>query len=208
LLPESRREEEAPEAAGRAEPVEADNGNLAIEADHLTLRFGQFTAVKDVSFSIRKGEIFGFLGSNGCGKTTTMKMLTGLLTPTEGETYLFGRKLDARDLTTRRRVGYMSQSFSLYAELTVRQNLALHARLFHMPETDIRARIEQLSGDFGLEDVLDRLAGELLLGVRQRLSLAVAVVHSPELLILDEPMSGVDPAARNHFWALLMRLSR
>ncbi len=208
LLPGSRREEEAPEATGLTGPADADNGTPAIEAHHLTLRFGQFTAVKDVSFSIRKGEIFGFLGSNGCGKTTTMKMLTGLLTPTEGEAYLFGRKLDARDLTTRRRVGYMSQSFSLYAELTVRQNLALHARLFHMPENDIRARIEQLSGDFGLEDVLDRLAGELPLGVRQRLSLAVAVVHSPELLILDEPTSGVDPAARNHFWALLMRLSR
>lgn len=208
LLPESRREAESPEVTELAGPGETDKDTPAIEAHHLTLRFGQFTAVKDVSFSIRKGEIFGFLGSNGCGKTTTMKMLTGLLTPTEGEAYLFGRKLDARDLTTRRRVGYMSQSFSLYAELTVRQNLALHARLFHMPEDDIRARIEQLSEDFGLEDVLDRLAGELPLGVRQRLSLAVAVVHSPELLILDEPTSGVDPAARNHFWALLMRLSR
>ncbi len=180
----------------------------AIEAHNLTLRFGSFTAVRDVSFAIRKGEIFGFLGSNGCGKTTTMKMLTGLLTPSEGKVALFGAPLDARDLETRRRVGYMSQSFSLYSELTVRQNLILHARLFHLPEPDIEPRIEALASDFGLTEEMGQLAGSLPLGVRQRLSLAVAVVHSPELLILDEPTSGVDPAARDQFWHLLLRLSR
>ncbi|RBP32661.1 ribosome-dependent ATPase [Marinobacter pelagius] len=180
----------------------------AIEANHLTLRFGDFTAVKDVSFSISRGEIFGFLGSNGCGKTTTMKMLTGLLPPSEGDVSLFGKPLDAKDLGTRQRVGYMSQGFSLYGELTVRQNLELHARLFHLPEEQIAVRVDDLAAEFGLAEVLDQLASHLPLGVRQRLSLAVAVVHRPDLLILDEPTSGVDPGARNQFWSLLFRLSR
>lgn len=189
-------------------PLEENGQAPAIEAENLTLRFGSFTAVHDVSFRIRRGEIFGFLGSNGCGKTTTMKMLTGLLTPSEGQVQLFGEPLDARDLTTRSKVGYMSQSFSLYGELTVRQNLDLHARLFHLPEDRIGKRIDTLAREFGLQAVMDQDAGQLPLGVRQRLSLAVAVVHEPELLILDEPTSGVDPGARNRFWQLLQRLSR
>lgn len=186
----------------------SDGPAAAIEAEHLTLRFGSFTAVHDVSFRIQRGEIFGFLGSNGCGKTTTMKMLTGLLTPSEGQVQLFGEPLDARDLATRSKVGYMSQSFSLYGELTVRQNLHLHARLFHLPEDRIGERMDTLAREFGLQEVMDQDAGQLPLGVRQRLSLAVAVVHEPELLILDEPTSGVDPGARNRFWQLLQRLSR
>ncbi|MBB5321781.1 ribosome-associated ATPase/putative transporter RbbA [Marinobacter oulmenensis] len=193
--------------AGSA-PLQESGQTPAIEAENLTLRFGSFTAVHDVSFRIRRGEIFGFLGSNGCGKTTTMKMLTGLLTPSEGQVQLFGEPLDARDLTTRSKVGYMSQSFSLYGELTVRQNLDLHARLFHLPEERIGERIDTLAREFGLQAVMDQDAGQLPLGVRQRLSLAVAVVHEPELLILDEPTSGVDPGARNRFWELLQRLSR
>lgn len=207
LLPDSRREQE-PGVAESATALANGNGTPAIVAQNLTLKFGSFTAVKDVSFAIPKGEIFGFLGSNGCGKTTTMKMLTGLLTPTEGHVELFGEPLDAKDLATRRKVGYMSQSFSLYGELTVRQNLDLHARLFHLSEPKIAERISNLTREFGLEDVLDHHSGSLPLGVRQRLSLAVAVVHEPELLILDEPTSGVDPGARNRFWQLLMRLSR
>src|SRR5690606_25802339 len=131
-----------------AAPASGD-GTPAIVAENLTLKFGSFTAVKDVSFAIPKGEIFGFLGSNGCGKTTTMKMLTGLLTPTEGDVALFGEPLDAKDLATRRRVGYMSQSFSLYSELTVRQNLDLHARLFHLPEARIANRLNTLTREFG-----------------------------------------------------------
>src|SRR5690606_6391577 len=123
---------------------EAGTGEAAIEAEGLTMRFGGFTAVDKVSFRIPKGEIFGFLGSNGCGKTTTMKMLTGLLPASEGRALLFGRPVDAHDIATRRRVGYMSQSFSLYAELTVRQNLDLHARLFRLPPQDIPARIAEM----------------------------------------------------------------
>ena len=161
-----------------------------------------------MSFTIERGEIFGFVGSNGCGKTTTMKMLTGLLAPSEGEALLFGQPLDASDINARRRVGYMSQSFSLYTELTVRQNLELHARLFHLPRHKASARLAELVANFGLEDYLDQETSELPLGIRQRLSLAVAVVHEPEMLILDEPTSGVDPLARDYFWELLIDLSR
>ena len=179
----------------------------AIVARNLTRRFGEFTAVRDVSFEIDRGEIFGFLGSNGCGKSTTMKMLTGLLPASEGEAFLFGERMDAA-ADTRLRVGYMSQAFSLYAELTVRQNLWLHARLFHLPTARARSRIDELVARFGLATHLDELAEVLPLGVRQRLSLAVAVIHEPEVLILDEPTSGVDPIARDEFWELLVDLSR
>jgi ribosome-dependent ATPase len=179
-----------------------------IAAHDLTCRFGDFTAVDHVSFTIGRGEIFGFVGSNGCGKTTTMKMLTGLLPASEGEAQLFGRRLDAHDLSARYRVGYMSQSFSLYAELTVRQNLDLHARLFHLPAHKAEARITELIQRFGLADYVDHYAEALPLGIRQRLSLAVAIVHEPEMLILDEPTSGVDPLARDRFWELLIDLSR
>jgi ribosome-dependent ATPase len=205
LLPAVRRRghralEIPPRRPAGAEP--------AIEADGLTRRFGDFTAVDHVSFRIERGEIFGFLGSNGCGKTTTMKMLTGLLPATEGQARLFGRPLDPRDPDVRRRVGYMSQGFSLYAELTVRQNLDLHARLFDLPPAMIGERVSALLGRFALEEHADALAEALPLGIRQRLSLAVALVHEPEILILDEPTSGVDPVARDRFWELLVELSR
>ncbi len=181
---------------------------IAIEAKDLTVRFGDFTAVDHVSFRIQKGEIFGFIGSNGCGKSTTMKMLTGLLSPTEGKAWLFGNLVDPQDLDTRRRVGYMSQAFSLYTELTVRQNLVLHARIFGVPEAEISHRVLEMSSRFGLDDELDSLPDALPLGIRQRLSLAVAMVHKPEMLILDEPTSGVDPVARDAFWQLMIDLAR
>ncbi|WP_425334034.1 ribosome-associated ATPase/putative transporter RbbA [Methylomonas koyamae] len=181
---------------------------IAIEAHGLTMRFGDFVAVDNVSLAIERGEIFGFLGSNGCGKSTTMKMLTGLLEPSEGESRLFGQVVDAGNLATRRRVGYMSQAFSLYSELSVRQNLALHARLFHLPETEIAGRVAEMAQRFSLNAVMDSLPDALPLGVRQRLSLAVAVIHKPDLLILDEPTSGVDPIARDGFWELMIELAR
>ena len=182
--------------------------DIAIEARGLTLRFGDFTAVNHVDFRIRRGEIFGFLGSNGCGKTTTMKMLTGLLPLTEGEAFLFGKPVNAQDLITRKKIGYMSQTFSLYSELTVRQNLVLHARLFQVPPDELQTRARETAQRFGLEASLDELPTQLPLGMRQRLSLAVAMVHRPELLILDEPTSGVDPITRDHFWDLMVDLSR
>ena len=189
-------------------PRTSDNSDIAIEAHDLTLKFGDFTAVNKVSFAIGRGEIFGFLGSNGCGKTTTMKVLTGLMPATEGSATLLGNPVNAKDLATRKRVGFMSQSFSLYGELSVRQNLVLHAQLFDLPKEDSQARIEELIKRFDLSDVAEQQSGELPLGLRQRLSLAVAVLHRPEVLILDEPTSGVDPAARDDFWRLLIELSR
>ncbi|MGO3858716.1 MAG: ribosome-associated ATPase/putative transporter RbbA [Neisseriaceae bacterium] len=182
--------------------------DIAIEAEGLTVRFGTFTAVNQVNFKIKRGEIFGFLGSNGCGKSTTMKVLTGLLPASEGRAWLFGKEVDSHDLETRRRVGYMSQAFSLYGELTVAQNLLLHARLFHVPQAEQAERIAEMVARFDLGGVLDSLPENIPLGMRQRLSLAVAMVHRPEILILDEPTSGVDPVARDNFWRLLIDLSR
>ncbi|MBI2735997.1 MAG: ribosome-associated ATPase/putative transporter RbbA [Rhodospirillales bacterium] len=206
LLPEAKRSGHRAVVIPPRPPGAADE--IAIEAEHLTMRFGDFTAVDDVSFRISRGEIFGFLGSNGCGKTTTMKMLTGLLPASEGVARLFGREVDANDMEVRRRVGYMSQAFSLYGELTVRQNFDLHARLFSLAPDTIPGRIEEMARRFDLVAVMDALPDALPLGMRQRLSLAVAMIHSPEILILDEPTSGVDPVARDGFWQILSDLSR
>ena len=190
-------------------PLQADPAEPpAIVAQALTRKFGEFTAVDRVSFSIRRGEIFGFLGSNGCGKTTTMKMLTGLLAITDGHGELLGRPVNAASPETRLRVGYMSQSFSLYEELTVRANLDLHAHLYRLPAHEIRPRVSAALSHFGLADVAEQKPSVLPLGMRQRLQLAAACLHRPEVLILDEPTSGVDPAARNTFWSLLAELSR
>jgi ribosome-dependent ATPase len=205
LLPEEKRTGHVdltipPRPAGKAE--------IAIDAKGLTRRFGDFVAVDHVTLTIERGEIFGFLGSNGCGKSTTMKMLTGLLPPTEGTATLFGQSVEAGSMEVRKNIGYMTQAFSLYGELTVRQNLILDARLYHIPPDKAEARIKELVEKFGLEPYLDALAGDLPMGLRQRLSLAVAVLHGPQMLILDEPTSGVDPVARDSFWELLIDLSR
>lgn len=205
LLPAHKRE-------NHQEPVlppldDALHG-IAISARNLSRRFGDFTAVDNVSFEIRQGEIFGFLGSNGCGKTTTMKMLTGLLPATEGEALLFGKTVDVHDINTRRQIGYMSQSFSLYEELTVRQNLDLHGRIFGLDKTEIARRSAELLDTMELTSYVEQPTSALPLGVRQRLSLAVAIIHRPSILILDEPTSGVDPIARDQFWMLLIDLCR
>ncbi len=205
LLPGSRERDHRQPSIPVFAPT---NGAPAIETRALTKRFGTFTAVDRVSFRIARGEIFGFIGSNGCGKTTTMKMLTGLLPATEGEAFLFDQPVDTGDLLARRRVGYMSQAFSLYTELTVRQNLQLHAHLFELPREQIAQRIDELLTRFGLSPFEAALAGGLPLGIRQRLSLAVAVIHEPQVLILDEPTSGVDPIARDTFWEILAELAR
>ncbi len=203
LLPQERRRGHA---AFTIPPRPPDHDEAVIVARGLTRQFGDFTAVDHVDFTIERGEIFGFVGSNGCGKTTTMKMLTGLLPASEGTALLFGREINATDMAARYQVGYMSQSFSLYSELTVSQNLVLHARLFHLRHA--QSRIDELVLQFGLTNYLDQRASDLPLGIRQRLSLAVSIVHRPKLLILDEPTSGVDPLARDEFWQRLSDLSR
>jgi ribosome-dependent ATPase len=189
-------------------PPRETGKDVAIQAHGLTQRFGTFTAVDHVTLSIERGEIFGFLGSNGCGKSTTMKMLTGLLPPTEGTATIFGSSVEAGSMEVRKNLGYMTQSFSLYGELTVEQNLVLHARLYHLPPDKAKARIEHLVDRFGLGAHVSALAEALPMGLKQRLSLAVAVLHDPQILILDEPTSGVDPVARDSFWELLIDLSR
>ncbi len=205
FLPETER---AGHKAITIPPGLKQDGHPVVVARDLTRKFGDFTAVDNVSFTIGRGEIFGFVGSNGCGKTTTMKMLTGLLSASSGEAFLFGEPINANDMSLRRRVGYMSQSFSLYSELTVRQNLDLHARLFHIPRDKAEKRIRELLTRFELGAYVNDRAESLPLGIRQRLSLAVAVVHEPDMLILDEPTSGVDPIARDRFWEILIGLSR
>ena len=205
LLPESSR-------TGHKQlivpPLETAEDDISIEAEGLTKKFGDFTAVDHVSFKIRRGEIFGFLGSNGCGKTTTMRMLTGLLPATEGRAQLFGQSIDSNSMAVRLNLGYMTQLFSLYSELTVRQNLMLYARLYRIDEKEVRLRVEEMIERFQLGDVADTVPGELPLGIKQRLSLAAAVIHRPGILILDEPTSGVDPVARDLFWELIIELSR
>src|SRR5499427_5016240 len=206
LLPEAERAQHH-KVVMRPRPA-SEHSVAAIEAEGLTRRFGNFTAVDHVSMRIARGEIFGFLGSNGCGKSTTMKMLTGLLPPTSGTAKLFGMPMGSNDMEARRRVGYMSQAFSLYNELTVRQNLELHAQLYHLPAGEVDGRIKELLQRYDLAEVADARPESLPLGIKQRLQLAVAVLHRPAMLILDEPTSGVDPVARDAFWRTLIDLSR
>ncbi|MEX1315976.1 MAG: ribosome-associated ATPase/putative transporter RbbA [Synechococcaceae cyanobacterium] len=205
LLPLERRQRHRPL---RIPPTREGESDVVIEARGLSRRFGTFTAVDGVDLRIQRGEIFGFVGSNGCGKTTTMKMLTGLLPTSGGQAWLLGRPVRPDDLDTRRRVGYVSQTFSLYGELSVRQNLMLHARLFSLPGAARRERVEDLLERFELLAVADTLPAALPQGRRQRLALAVALIQQPEVLILDEPTSGMDPVAREAFWQELILLSR
>ncbi|MGB5135952.1 MAG: ribosome-associated ATPase/putative transporter RbbA [Prochlorococcaceae cyanobacterium] len=205
LLPAQRRRRHSPLGSW---PPRRQDTEVVIEARGLSRRFGDFTAVDGVDLAIQRGEIFGFVGSNGCGKTTTMKMLTGLLPASGGEARLLGRPVRAEDLGIRRRVGYVSQAFSLYGELSVRRNLMLHARLFGLPAAGRAGRVRDLLQRFELEPLAECLPAALPVGQRQRLSLAVALIHRPEVLILDEPTSGVDPVARDAFWQALLQLSR
>jgi len=177
-------------------------------AKNLTKKFGDFTAVDKINFDIKQGEIYAFLGPNGCGKTTTMKMITGLLSPTHGEHKIFGKEIGAEGMEVKKRLGYMSQNFSLYNELNVLENLDLHAGLFNLTKEKSKNRIKESIEKFDLKEYLKIKCSQLPLGIRQRLSLAVSVIHNPDLLILDEPTSGVDPLTRDRFWQLIIELSR
>ncbi len=206
LLPPERR---AGHTGLTVPPLVTDEkDDYAIEAEGLTRKFGDFTAVDHVSFKIRKGEIFGFLGSNGCGKTTTMRMLTGLLPASEGTAKLFGKPVGTDTMKVRENLGYMTQLFSLYSELTVYQNLQLYARLYRIPEDRVESSVNEMLDRYQLRDVKDEAPKSLPMGIRQRLSLAAAVIHHPQILILDEPTSGVDPVARDLFWSQIIELSR
>jgi len=183
------------------------NDGYSIETRDLTKKFGDFTAVDNVTFTVERGEVFGFLGANGAGKSTTIKILTGILLPTSGEATVAGIDVATGRERVRRRIGYMSQRFSLYNDLTVEENLSFFGGVYGMSDADLSASRTMLYDRLGLGDIRDRLAGSLPIGWKQKTSLACAIQHSPDILFLDEPTGGVDPASRRAFWDLIYDLS-
>jgi ABC-type multidrug transport system ATPase subunit len=189
-------------ATGPQNPAEP-----AISAEHLVRKFGQVTAVNDVSFRVEKGEIFGFLGPNGSGKTTVIKMLTGLLPLTSGSAYVEGLDVRVDSEVVRERIGYMSQNYSLYQDLTVAENLQFYGRIYSLEPARLKRRIEEVVESNGLGPYMNRLSAKLSGGWKQRLALGCAMLHEPKLLFLDEPTAGIDPVARRQLWDLLFELS-
>jgi len=186
----------------------ASTGAIAIEAKRLTCEFGSFRAVDRVDFTVKQGEIFGLLGANGAGKTTAIKMLTGILPPTAGEGVVAGADMRRAGRAIKERIGYMSQAFSLYHDLTVMENIRLYARIYGVSRKIFQQRLDWVVKTAGLGQVTGQLAGSLPMGIRQRLALGCALVHQPSVLFLDEPTSGVDPIGRRRFWDILVHLAK
>jgi len=180
---------------------------LAVTVSGLTRTFGSFTAVDNISFDVARGEIFGFLGANGAGKTTTIRMLCGLLLPTKGSGTVAGADIIREPESIKCKIGYMSQKFSLYPDLTVRENIEFYGGIYGLTGGEIRARTKELLDQLGFEEHADQLTSDLPLGWKQRLALCTAIIHDPEILFLDEPTAGVDPVSRRQFWLLIYRLA-
>lgn len=178
-----------------------------IITENLSKRFGAFTAVDSVSFTVERAEIFGFLGANGAGKTTALKMLTGLLKPSSGRASVAGFDVGRHPEQVKRRIGYMSQKFSLYEDLSVKENIRLYGGIYGLKNSEIKAKTVQLIEKLGLEDETNKLVGSLPLGWKQKLAFSVALLHEPQIVFLDEPTSGVDPLTRRQFWELIYEAS-
>jgi ABC-2 type transport system ATP-binding protein len=177
--------------------------SVAIEARELTRRFGAFTAVDQISFDVAAGEVFGFLGANGAGKTTAIRILTGLLAPTSGTAHVAGHDVYKESEWIKRRIGYMSQKFSLYEDLTVAENIRLYGGIYDLTREVVRERTSRMLSRLGLERSAGTLVRSLPLGWRQKLAFSVALLHEPSIVFLDEPTSGVDPITRRQFWELI-----
>ena len=185
-----------------------DNAGLsAMEIRDLTKRFGDFTAVDHISFHVRKGEIFGFLGANGAGKTTAMRILCGLSRPTGGEGTVAGFDINREQEKIKRHIGYMSQKFSLYPDLTVKENIRLFGGIYGLGDRKIKEKTVEMLDMLDMKEVRDTLAGSLPLGWKQKLSFSIALVHEPQIIFLDEPTGGVDPETRRRFWEMIYEAS-
>lgn len=178
-----------------------------IETDKLTKRFGNFTAVDAITFEVTEGEIFGFLGANGAGKTTAMRMLTGLLSPTDGAAMVAGYDVFKQAEKIKQNIGYMSQKFSLYNDLTIRENIRLYGGIYGLSNGDLKAKSNNLIHRLGLESNADKLVSSLPLGWKQKLAFSVAILHEPKIVFLDEPTGGVDPITRRQFWDMIYEAS-
>jgi ABC-2 type transport system ATP-binding protein len=181
----------------------ADRSATAIDARELTKKFGDFTAVDNITFDVAAGDVFGFLGANGAGKTTAIRMLVGLLEPTSGEGHVAGFDIIRQRSEIRKSIGYMSQRFSLYADMTIRENIRLYGTIYEMSDQAIAEGTERLLGTLGLSERADALVGTLPLGWKQKLAFLVAMLHSPQIVFLDEPTGGVDPITRRQFWEMI-----
>lgn len=183
-----------------------DNNNV-IQAKNLTKSFGHFTAVNGISFEVKKGEIFGFLGANGAGKTTAMKMLIGISTPSSGEAHVAGFDVFSQAENIKMNIGYMSQKFALYDDLTVKENITFFGGIYGLNSKTIKQKTAEMLNELGLETVKNQLVGSLPLGWKQKISFSVSLIHEPKIVFLDEPTGGVDPITRRQFWELIYKAS-
>ena len=185
----------------------SDHQNIAIKAENITKTFGDFTAVDHISFEVTKGEIFGFLGANGAGKTTAMRMFSGLSIPTSGTATVAGFDVYKETEKIKKNIGYMSQKFSLYGNLTVKENLNFFGGIYGIPRKNLKIKRDQLIQELGLENEKNKLVSELPLGWKQKLAFSVAIFHEPQIVFLDEPTGGVDPVTRRQFWNMIYEAS-